>query len=177
MIHLLAATDSGTAGALAFTPPAVPMPDLTLYRWVLIAHSLWRWVVLIAGFGTLLQAVVQLIERRPWVPVGARLARFFGVAVDIQVLMGAALYLILSPLTTMMRMGAMRLPHKSQAYFFVVLHPSIMIVGFIAVHIAAVLVRRARSDAGHQRRAIIFYGITLLILLYGIPWWRPWLRG
>jgi hypothetical protein len=153
------------------------MPNLTLYRWVLILHGAWRWVVLIAGFATVVNAVLRLSERQPWAPTGPRLGRFFGIALDIQVLMGAALYLTLSPLTTLaMRPGGVRLPPGSQAYFFVVVHPIIMIVAFIAVHIAAVLVRRARSDAGHQRREIIFYGITLLIVLAGIPWWRPWLR-
>lgn len=153
------------------------VPNLTLYRWVLIAHSAWRWVVLIAGFATLVIAVLRLSERRPWAPTGANLARFFGIAVDIQVLMGAALYLLLSPITTVMLGGTYtRLPRNSHAYFFVVVHPIIMIIAFIAVHISSALVRRARSDAGHQRRAIIFYGITLAIIVYGIPWFRPWLR-
>lgn len=153
------------------------LPNLTLYRWVLILHSAWRWVVLISGFATVVTAVMRLSEKQPWAPTGPALGRFFGIAVDIQVLMGAALYLTLSPLTTLaMRPGGMKLPPNSQAYFFVVVHPLIMIVAFIGVHVAAVLVRRARSDAGHQRREIIFYGITLLIVLAGVPWFRPWLR-
>jgi len=153
------------------------VPNLALYRWVLIAHSDWRWVVLIAGFATVLTAALRLAERGPWAPSGAKLARFFGIAVDIQVLMGAALYLLLSPITTVMLSAThMRLPQNSQAYFFVVIHPAIMIVAFIAVHISSVLVRRARSDAGRERRAIIFYGITLAIILAGVPWFRPWLR-
>jgi hypothetical protein len=154
-------------------------PDLHLglYRAVLIAHGAWRWVVLIAGFATVVSAMMRLSRQDPWAPTGPRLSRFFGIAVDIQVLMGAALYLMLSPLTTLALSAAgMKLPHGSQAYFFVVIHPAIMLVAFIAVHVSAVLVRRARSDAAHQQRAIIFYGITLLIVLAGIPWQRPWLR-
>ncbi|MGH8257860.1 MAG: hypothetical protein ACRET0_16785, partial [Steroidobacteraceae bacterium] len=137
----------------------------------------WRWVVLIAGFGAVVSAMMGLSRQDPWAPNGARLGRFFGIALDIQVLMGAALYLLLSPMTTIvLSTVGMKLPRGSQAYFFVVIHPAIMIVAFIAVHVAAALVRRARSDAAHQRRAIIFYGITLLIVLAGIPWQRPWLR-
>lgn len=151
--------------------------DLQLYRWVLVAHGTWRWVVLAAGFAAVLSAALQLAERRPWAPIGPKLARFFGIAVDIQVLMGAALYLLLSPLTTVALSAAgMRLPRGSQAYYFVVIHPAIMVGAFVAVHISAVVVRRAHSDAAHQRRALIFYGLTLLILLAGVPWWRPWLR-
>ncbi len=154
-----------------------PELHLGLYREVLIAHSDWRWVVLIAGFSVVSSAVLGLSRQEPWVPSGARLARFFGIALDIQVLMGAALYLVLSPLTTIALSAAgARRPPGSQAYFFVVIHPAIMIVAFIAVHVSAVLVRRARSNAAHQRRAIIFYGMTLLIVLAAVPWQRPWLR-
>jgi hypothetical protein len=153
-----------------------PELHLGLYRAVLIAHSDWRWVVLIAGFAAVSSAVMGLSRQEPWAPSGARLARLFGVALDIQVLMGAALYLVLSPLTMIVAASSVRLPPGSQAYFFVRVHPAIMIVAFIAVHVSAVLVRRGRSDAARQRRAIIFYGVTLLIVLAGVPWQRPWLR-
>ncbi|HEX4025864.1 MAG TPA: hypothetical protein VHX52_14355 [Steroidobacteraceae bacterium] len=150
---------------------------LGLYRGVLIAHSAWRWVVIIAGFAAVVSPMMRLSRQEAWTPVGPQLARFFGIAIDIQVLMGAALYLLLSPLTTIVLSTAgMKLPPGSQAHFFVVTHPAIMIVAFIAVHVSSVVVRRARSDAAHQRRAIIFYGVTLLIVLAGIPWWRPLLR-
>ena len=148
-----------------------------MYRWVLITHNAWRWVVLMAGFAAVISAATRLSRQEVWAPVGPRLGRFFGIALDIQVLMGAALYLTLSPLTTIvLSTTGRRLPPGSQAHYFVSVHPAFMIVAFIAVHISAVLIRRGRSDAAHQRRAVILYGLTLLIVLVGIPWWRPWLR-
>jgi hypothetical protein len=91
--------------------------------------------------------------------------------------MGASLYLILSPLTTIVVSSTTApLPRVSDAYYFAVVHPLIMLAAFIGVHVASILIGRARSDAAHQWRAMIFYGTTLLILLNGIPWWRPWLR-
>lgn len=152
--------------------------NLDLYRWVLILHSDWRWVVLIAGFFTLVHALAGLSGERRWATGGAKAARFFSIALDIQVLMGASLFLLFSPLTTVVLSSAgMRLPHGSQAYFFVVIHPAIMFAAFIAVHVSSVLVRRARSDAAHHRRALIFYGITWLAVLAAVPWGlRPWLR-
>jgi hypothetical protein len=151
--------------------------NLGMYRTVLIAHSAWRWVVLIAGFAAVISPMMRLSRRDPWAPVGPKLSRFFGIAVDIQVLMGAALYLVLSPMTTVVLNSiGTKLPPGSQAHFFAVTHPAMMVGAFIAVHVSALLVRRAHSDAGHQRRAIIFYGVTLLLILGGIPWWRPLLR-
>lgn len=149
------------------------IPNLGLYRWAIIAHSDWRWVVVMSGFATLISALSGLSGERPWAAGGARPARFFGVAVDIQVLLGIALYLFLSPLTTVaLAHTTMRLPP-----FFTVLHPAVMFTAFIAVHVSAVLVRRARTNAGHHRRALIFYGITWLMLMAAVPWGqRPWFR-
>jgi len=65
------------------------------------------------------------------------MARLFAIAVDSQVLMGAAL---------------------------------------IVVHVGAVMVRRASSDAARHRRALLSYGLALLLIMIGIPWWRPLLR-
>jgi len=180
MDHLLlatAATAPLAAGSAGFAASCIHPASLSAYRWVLVAHSDWRWVVLISGFATVFGAAVRLAERQPWAPAGARISRFFGISVDIQVLMGAALYLLLSPLSTVVLCGTgVPLPRGSDAHFFAAVHPAIMLGAFVAVHISSVIVRRARSDAGHQRRALIFYGITLLIILAGIPWWRPWLR-
>jgi hypothetical protein len=133
--------------------------------------------VLVAGFAAVLSAAVRLEQRKPWAPVGPRLGKTFGIAVDIQTLMGASLYLILSPLTTIgVRSTTAPLQRVSDAYYFAGVHPLIMLAAFIGVHVASILIRRARSDAAHQWRAVVFYGTTLLILLSGIPWWRPWLR-
>src|SRR3984957_3082385 len=95
-------TACSSSPPLAFNPSARrdSRIDLQLYRWVLIAHGAWRWAVLVAGFAAVLSAAVRLEQRKPWAPVGPRLGKTFGIAVDIQTLMGASLYLILSPLTT-----------------------------------------------------------------------------
>lgn len=112
-----------------------------------------------------------------WSTGDASLARLFGITLDVQVLMGAALFLFLSPLTTVVPSATTTaLPEDSQAYFFTVVHPVIMVVAFIAVHIAPVSVRRGRSDHARARRALIFYGITWLLVFAGTPWWRPWVR-
>jgi hypothetical protein len=148
-----------------------------MYRWLLITHSAWRWVVVVAGLMALLRAAAILSAGKDWNPNGARLLRLFSISLDIQVLMGAALYLSVSPLTTVVpSTTGERLPADSQAYYFTVIHPIIMVAAFIAVHIAGVLVRRGRSDVARARRALIFCGLAWLLVLAGIPWWRPWMR-
>ena len=121
-------------GFVAVTRPI----DLGLYRDVLVAHGAWRWVVLIAGFSAVGSAAIRVSRRDPWAPVGPQLGRFFGIALDIQVLMGAALYLLLSPLTTIvLSTASMQLPPGSQAHYFVVTHPTITAVRAHQITVAA----------------------------------------
>jgi hypothetical protein len=171
-----ASAPAAPAPLLLVAAPALRAPDpalLELYRGVLVAHSDWRWVVLIAGLATLIGAMAGLSGERSWAAGSARTARFFGIALDIQVLLGFSMYLILSPLTTV----ALQATRTRLPVFFTAYHPGIMFAAFIAVHVSAVLVRRAHSNAGHHRRALIFYGITWLMLVAGVPWiQRPWLR-
>jgi len=146
-----------------------------MYDYVLIAHSLWRWVVIAAGVAAIASAAIGLVRQAPWGP--SRLyGRLFGIAVDIQFLMGASLYLVFSPMTTDALNVAQGLPEGSELTFFGVYHGLIMTIAFLDVHVSAVLIRRAKSEAAHQRRSILLYGQTLLLIVLTIPWWRPLLR-
>jgi hypothetical protein len=144
-----------------------------MYRSVLIAHSLGRWLVLVAGATVVFVETSRLWSGKPWAPIGPQLGRVFRIVVDVQVMTGAALYLLLSPLTNVVLSTTMtRLPSNSDAQFFSVVHPVIMMASFIGVHVSSMMIRRGRNDASRHRRSIMFYGVVLLLVLYGIPWWR-----
>lgn len=147
-----------------------------MYRWVLILHSTWRWVVLLAGVAAVGSALYGLRHRMGWQPTGALCGRLFGIAVDIQVLLGAALYLVFSPLTTQGLSAAGEGTASSDLSFFSTRHGLVMMLVLIAVHVSAVVIRRGRNDSSRQRRAVVCYGLTWLLLCSAIPWWRPWLR-
>lgn len=145
-----------------------------MYRWILIAHSGWRWVVIGLGSVVLVSATRALLANEAWDANSARFARLFGISLDIQVLMGASLFLLFSPLTNITLSAATeRVPVDSQLHYFATVHPLTMLAAFIAVHIASVLVKRA-PEVMRARRALIGYGVTWLVVMAGIPWWRPW---
>jgi hypothetical protein len=147
-----------------------------MYGVVLLLHGVWRWVVLFAGAAALATAALGLANRAPWQTGAGRFARLFGIALDVQVLMGASLYLLFSPLTNdVQRVGGALAP-DSDAHFFGARHALLMTCAFVLVHVSAVLIRRTASDAAKHRRALLLYGVTLLLVLAGIPWWRPLAR-
>jgi hypothetical protein len=146
-----------------------------MYDYILVAHSWWRWVVIVAGVAAIASAAMGLVRQSPWEPA-RRYGLLFGVAVDIQFLMGAALYLVFSPMTTVALNVADGLPEGSDLSFFGVYHGLIMTLAFLDVHVSAVLIRRAKTEAARQRRSLFLYGQTLVLILCTIPWWRPLLR-
>ena len=147
-----------------------------MYEYVLIAHTLWRWVVIVAGLAAIATAVRGFKLDVPWEDRAARMGKLFGAAVDIQFLIGSSLYLIFSPMTTVALNVADGLPAGSELRFFGVYHGLLMTIAFLDVHVSAVFIRRGRTDAARYRRSIALYGQTLLIILCMIPWWRPLFR-
>jgi hypothetical protein len=147
-----------------------------MYRWLLIAHGTWRWVVILAGVAAIASAGHALLRRMPWQPLSALLGRLFGIAVDVQVLLGAALYLVFSPMTTVAMNINGSAPVGSDMQFIGATHALIMLGTLVAVHLSAVFIRRGVDDRRRLRRSVLCYGLTLALLLAGVPWWRPWWR-
>lgn len=146
-----------------------------MYGWLLSAHSNWRWVIVLAGLTAVVSVLWQLAHAGTWESVAAR-HRFFGIALDIQVLLGATLYLGFSPLTTAARASESQFSTDSGVFFLTAAHPLMMLGAFIAAHLTSRLAARGRTDATRLRRAALLDGIALLLVLGGIPWTRPWLR-
>lgn len=144
-----------------------------MYVWLLRAHSDWRWVVILAGLVAVVSALWRLAHAGSWESMPTR-HRFFEIALDIQVLLGATLYLGFSPLTTVAR--ASGLSADSGVLFLTAAHPLMMFGAFIAVHLALGRAVHARTDAARLRRVVLLDGIALLLVLAGVPWTRPWLR-
>jgi hypothetical protein len=143
------------------------MAEVQMYFYVLAAHGAWRWVVLALGVVFVVDVLRGLSQSLSWQPRTGLLMRLFGISVDIQILMGAVLYLMLSPSTTQ----AMSSPDVG------IKHAVVMLCALVLVHLGAVMTRRAPTTAERYQRALLFNGLTLLIIVVGTPWWRPLLRN
>lgn len=132
-----------------------------MYAIVLVAHSAIRWAVLAAAAWAVLAAVSGLRARRSW----TRRARVPGVvlaaAADLQLLLGAALWLGLSPY-------AVTATGRSAWWTFV--HPALGLAVVALVHVGSVRVRRALDDGSRWRTAAVFYGIALVLAILAVPW-------
>jgi len=149
---------------------------------VLIAHSWLRWLVLALGVG-LLAAALRASRGGPprWSSAWERVRRGFLGALDTQMLLGIALYTLLSPLP---RAGLSDLPSTmgdATLRFYSIEHVLGMVVAVMVAHAGSA--RAMRSDGARRyRRLVATQALWLLITLASIPWpglpyGRPFFRA
>lgn len=147
-----------------------------MYTGLLDLHNLIRWLVLVAAVIALVNAYGGLFSRRAWLRRDRVLGTVYTATMDLQLLVGLILYVV-SPLVrgALGNMGeAMQV---RDLRFFAVEHISIMVIAVILAHVGSVLARRARTDQGKFRQQAIWFSLSVLAVLYAIPWWRPLFPG
>ncbi len=140
-------------------------------------HSINRWTVLLFGFLVLFYAGLGWLGKRTWQPADQRYAKLYIIFLDIQLLLGLLLYFVFSPITTS---GFEYVFGNPASRFFLLEHSIMMLLAVIIAHVGASRVKKAQAEEKFKR-AFIFYGVSLLLILVSIPWpfmpgyGRPWL--
>lgn len=148
-----------------------------MYALFLSIHNILRWVVLIVLILAFVNALLGLIQKRNWNSTDRKLGLFAGIGIDLQLLVGLLLYFVFSPITTTSFSNFGAAMGASDRRFFLVEHSSLMLLALIFVHLGSVLARKATDDQKKHRQAAIWFGLTLLVVLLGTPWFRPLFPG
>lgn len=140
-----------------------------MYTAVLAIHSWLRWATLLLAVGATVNAFrrdADLARRMP----GRQWDTLFMMALDVQVLFGLLLYFGLSPFTkeAFNDMGA-ALRHPGLR-FWSVEHIAAMLAAVVLVRVGRVLALGAKSAEARRRRRLIFFTLTTIAILAGIPW-------
>lgn len=141
-----------------------------LYGTVLLIHSLLRWVVLVAGMYALYAAFRGVLQGSSFSDVQNKAGRWFVASLHANLLLGLLLYAVLSPFTVPAfsdMAGAMK---TSVLRFFVVEHPTGMLLGTVLATVGQVKVKRAEDASQKHRRTLWFFGTALILILVSIPW-------
>jgi uncharacterized membrane protein YozB (DUF420 family) len=149
-----------------------------MYDVFLALHNILRWVVVILAVFALVRAYRGWLGKQEWTPADRKSGSFFAISMDIQLLLGLILYFLLSPLTRPLFEGQMDLVMgNSEMRFFGVEHIFYMILSVIFVHAGTILSRRAEEPVAKHKRAAIWFTLVAILLIIGIPWWRPFFPG
>lgn len=147
------------------------MPTMvSTYSLMLALHSIVRWAILIAGLLALARACSGWAGQRSWNATDNRAGVWFVAALDLQLLVGLALHLVLSPLTQIAMSDPGAAMQSSGLRFWFVEHPFGMVVALILAHVGRVRIRKAATDLGRHKTAAILFGLALLIIVLASPW-------
>jgi hypothetical protein len=141
-----------------------------MYSLTLLLHSWWRWAVLATVAIAAVRAVGGVVGSRPWGDADRRANMRATVSLDIQMLLGLLLYLFLSPITTGAFSDFGAAMRTAGIRFWLVEHPSLMVVALAVAHAGTAIARKGASDSVRHRRSAIFFVIVLLLVLMGTPW-------
>lgn len=143
-------------------------------------HNVLRWLVVVAGIWTVLQALGGLIGKREHSRGDNMSSLIFMISCDLQLLLGLILF-VSNGWFARLKTGMGVVMKDPVSRFFTVEHALIMIIAWILVHIGRSSVKRADNDTAKHKRMLIYYGIAIFLILISIPWpfrqeiGRPWL--
>ena len=140
-----------------------------LYVLTLTLHSCVRWLVVLSTLANLTSAIHGARRRRSWTAGDARLARAWIGIVDIQLVLGMAMYFELSPLTEHLP-GLAGVWSVPSLRFFALVHPVAMLGVVGLAHAGGSAARRLGSASRRFRGVARSAGAALVLLTVAIPW-------
>jgi putative copper export protein len=141
-----------------------------MYTALLTVHSYLRWLVLLVALVALFRAVAGVTQRRPWTSADDAAAKWFGMSLDLQMVIGLIIYVFLSPFTMSAWSDIGAAMRDDTVRFVVIEHQFGMIVAVALAHIGRSRIRKIADPARRHRLALIFFGIAFVVMVASIPW-------
>ncbi len=139
------------------------------YGTILGIHSLIRWAVVVLALVAVARALSARAARRPWSGADGLVGRLLVISLDVQLLLGIGMYLGLSPIVKAAMMNVQLAMRNGMMRFWLVEHPIAMVAAVVLAHVGLAKAKRATGVIA-QRHALLFYGLSLVIILASIPW-------
>jgi hypothetical protein len=146
------------------------------YPYLLSFHSFLRWVVLAGGLVALIVAASGWSGAKTTNAPLRRFSLIFVASMDLQFLLGLVLYFGASPLVHQALQNMSAAMKVKELRFFAVEHTTAMLIALVLAHLGGALARKAKTVTSQYRNATICFGLSLIAMLIGIPWFRPLFR-
>lgn len=145
-----------------------------MYEFLLSLHNVARWLVLLAALYLMYRSLDGL-RSRSYRPADRQAGLIYTGLMGVQLLLGVLL-MVLSPLVQSALANPGAAMQNSQTRFFIAEHWVLMLAAVILAHVGSMRVKKAADALLQHRQALIWYGSSVVLLLFAIPWWRPLLR-
>lgn len=139
-----------------------------MYNFLLQFHSGLRWLILLAAIIVVLKSLIGLFGGTKYSKFDSILAPSFVGMMDLQLLIGLILYFFLSPITSTFKFNM----SDEVIRFWSVEHLALMLFAVIAAHVGRSISKKTDDAQVKFRFQSIFFGMSLILMLMGIPWER-----
>jgi hypothetical protein len=148
-----------------------------MYPILLAVHNIVRWVALILAILASVRAFIGWFGQRDWSDRDRKIGLFYTSSMDIQLLLGLLLYIVFSPITRTALQDFGSAMSAEGVRFFALEHAFYMVLAVVCAHLGNIFSKRAAEPDKKHRMAAIWFGLSLLLILIGMPWMRPFLPG
>jgi len=128
---------------------------MSAYQILEMTHSGWRYLVILIGVIFLAKMILGLVQNSKWSKLDKQLGLFTTIAVDMQVLFGLIIWI----------MGRW---WNAPAAIPGAEHPTTMLIALAVMHVGWGRAKKAPTDAGKYRQALIWFGVAALLVALGI---------
>ena len=142
------------------------------YPAILALHNGLRWLILLSGSLLILGCLLGKLRQLPFRKAGRIPALIYVSLMDTQFLIGVILSFA-SPLVSTFWNNPSAGMKSHDLRFFAIEHTTFMIAALALAHIGSVRSRRIPSEGAAYTTALKWYGASFVLILAGIPWWRP----
>lgn len=145
---------------------------MTAYEIFLQAHSGLRWLVLVLAVIVIVKSMMGMFGRPKYTKLDNILAASYVGTMHLQFLIGLILYLFLSPLTATAFQDFGAAMKNPELRFWAVEHLVIMLLAIVLAQVGRSISKKKPEDRIKFRFQAIFFALSLLFLVVGIPWDR-----
>ncbi len=141
-----------------------------MYNGLLHTHNFLRWVLLVLLLVAIYKSLIA--KNGPFTNGHRRTGMFLMITADIMLLVGIYQWAFGKTwgLVSIRARGFTEVMKDPVARFFAIEHFLGMLIGIILIHVGYSYAKKDVTDPVKHRRAILFYGLALLIILISIPW-------
>ncbi len=145
-----------------------------MYHIFLLIHSFLRWAVLFSLLYVIFSHLAGWFSKRVYSKADNLAQSIAKSLTEIQLLLGFVLYFVFSPITQIFFKNGLQGSHE--IWFFGIYHIAMMFLAVVMLNIGSAVAKRAQTDAVKFKNIVIYFSVTLLLIILAIPWFRPLLR-
>jgi cell division protein FtsW (lipid II flippase) len=141
---------------------------------LLYLHSAIRWLLLAGLLLSIFRAAAGYIAGKPFGKTDNLLRHWTATFSHIQLVLGITLY-SQSVLVKYYWQHRSEADMTDETWFFAVLHIVLMLLGIVLITVGSSLAKRRTNDKQKYGTVLVWYSISLLLILVAIPWpFSPW---